>query len=110
MITSEHLHSRVTKQRDIEKIKRFLYNIFDQVAVICYFRRQADMAVSRYSTLLKGGHVLSFEKFIQNARPENYYYNFPEIAENWASVFEEKNCNFRIFPPHFTLMGAVWAI
>lgn len=97
VITSEHLHSRVRKKEEIERLHAFLVSVFDEVEVVCYFRDQFDLAVSLYSTALKGGSTASLESFIDEAKPENYYYNHLRIADNWSEVFGRGNCNFRIY-------------
>jgi len=99
VITSEHLHSRLRTRVEIHRLHNFLHQIFDDVSVICYFRRQLDMAVSQYSTALRGGYRGSLERFVEDATPENYHYNFLKVAQNWSSVFGIENCDFRIFPP-----------
>jgi hypothetical protein len=98
LITSEHFSSRITRREDIEKIKKFLSKRFDEIFLICYFRNQADMAVSLYSTALNVGSVASFDTFLSSGiTQENYYYNFKAIADNWASVFGKECCNFKIY-------------
>lgn len=97
VITSEYLHSRVRKKDEIEQLYIFLSSMFDEVEVVCYFRDQFDVAVSLYSTALKVDSFASVESFVDQAEPENYYYNYLQIADNWAGVFGKTNCNFRIY-------------
>lgn len=97
VITSEHLHSRLRKQEEIEQLYTYLVSVFDEVEVVCYFRDQFDVAVSLYSTALKVNSSASVESFVDQAKPENYYYNYLQIADNWAEVFGKSNCNFRIY-------------
>lgn len=97
IITSEHLHSRVRKKEEIERLYIFLMSVFDEVEVLCYFRNQFDAAVSRYSTALKSNNFASVEQFVENAIPEKYFYNYLQSADNWAGVFGNGNCNFRIY-------------
>lgn len=97
IITSEHLHSRIRNKEEIEQLYIFLISVFDEIEVVCYFRDQFDLAVSLYSTALKIDSLASVEQFIENASPEDYYYNYLQIADNWAGVFGNSNCNFRIY-------------
>lgn len=98
IISTEHLHSRIRKPLELLNIKRFVYDHFDEVYIICYFRRKHEMAVSLYSTALKHSNQLSLEEFLtKGVGPENYYYNFKKIADNWSSIFEKKYCIFRIY-------------
>ena len=97
LITSEHFHSRLTEPSEIEALGCFLDRHFDQIEVICYFREQSEMALSFYSTHLKGAGTLSLDTFLEQVRPEYYYYNFLEIANRWSAVFGRENCNFRLY-------------
>jgi len=97
IITSEHLHSRVIKQEEIKRLHSFLTNLFDEVEVVCYFRDQYDVAVSLYSTVLRGESDVDFDSFVDRADPQNYYYNYLQVADNWSGVFGRDKCNFRIF-------------
>lgn len=98
VISSEHLHSRVRKRGEIEAIRDFLDENFDESSVVCYFRSQADMAVSLYSTALRVSATGTVDEYLDgNVIPENYYYNFKSIADNWSSVFGKNNCSFKIY-------------
>ena len=97
VITSEHFHSRLRTKDEIEKLYIFISSVFDEVEVVCYFRDQFDVAVSLYSTALKINSFAGVDSFVDQAKPENYYYNYLQIADNWAGVFGRANCNFRIY-------------
>lgn len=97
IITSEHLHSRITDKNEIKNIYNFLQSIFDDVEVICYFRNQFDVAVSLYSTALKVDALYSLDDFLQGIGPHEYYYNYLAIANNWVSVFGKEKCHLRIY-------------
>lgn len=98
ILSSEHLHSRVKARTDIARIARMLEPLFDRIVVICYFRRQGEMALSLYSTVLKSGWTMSLENFYDMVTPEKYVFNHLESAGNWAAVFGKANCSFRIYP------------
>lgn len=97
VITSEHFHSRLRQKEEIEELHSVLTSLFDKLEVICYFREQYDMVVSVYSTLLKADNFSELDDFVEQAKPENYYYNFLKIADNWSDVFGRNNCNFRLY-------------
>lgn len=97
VISSEHLHSRITSSEEVLEIHDFLMSIFDKVYVLCYFRNQADMALSLYSTALKFGHAVTLDDFMVNVHENNYYYNFENIADNWSDAFGRENCIFKVF-------------
>lgn len=97
LVTSEHFSSRLRTWEELSSIKEFLEGYFESIKIICYFRAQLEMAVSLHSTSLKGQGFGSLEIRLNQVRPENYYYNFHEIAKLWASVFGKENLHFRIF-------------
>ena len=97
LITSEHFSSRLRTLEELNSLKTFLELYFDSIKIICYLRPQEEMAVSLHSTGLKGqGHV-SLENRLKQVVPQNYYYNFHEMAKMWESVFGKENLHFRIF-------------
>lgn len=97
VITSEHLHSQLGTQREIDHVRDFLARHFDEVTVVCYFRNQFDMAVSAYSTGLKGSAVDTLEDYLAKVAPGLRYYNFLEIATQWSEAFGKERCVFRIY-------------
>lgn len=97
IITSEHFHSRVRSPNEVTALRDFLLRHFETVRVVCYFREQSDMALSLYSTSLKGDGKRSLKEFLSGVSGSDYYYNFKEIADNWSGVFGRKNCDFRIY-------------
>jgi hypothetical protein len=97
VITSEHLHSRVTRVEDVRAVADFLNRRFEDVKVVCYFRHQLDMSVSRYSTTLKGSSSSRLEDYLKTVSPDNYYYNFLAIADNWSEAFGREKCVFRLY-------------
>ena len=97
LMTSEHLHSHLTKEEDIKNLKYFLSNNFEEIKIICYFREQYNLAISLYTTSLKINETLDIDSFLSFARPANYYFNHLNIANNWAGVFGQQNCIFKIY-------------
>lgn len=97
VVSSEHLHSRVTTRDEIMSIKTFLDTVFDRTLIVCYFRSQSEMALSLFSTSLKFGHTTSLDTFMEHVRPDTYFYNFESIADNWSGIFGKESCVFRIF-------------
>ncbi len=97
LITSEHFHSRLRTKEEIERLFALLAPLMDEIVIVGYFREQADMARSFYSTAVKQMVTKRFDAFLEDARPKNYYYNFSAIADNWSSVFGVERCRFRIY-------------
>lgn len=97
LISSEHFHSRLMDPAELAALRDFLSGYFDETIVVCYFREQSDMALSFYSTQLKGGGVLELEEFLNTVRPDRYYYNHLKIADNWSNAFGVECCRFRVY-------------
>ena len=98
LITSEFLHSRLSRRGDIARLADFLSGFCTKIDVICYFREQSSMATSRYTTELLRDCTLELDDFLrEDARPANYYYDFKAIADNWSAVFGAASCHFRIY-------------
>jgi hypothetical protein len=97
IITSEHFHSRLRHREQLEALKKLLDELFERVRVVCYFRDQADYAVSTYSTKLRNAYPHSLETFLGSISPEGYYFNHEDSAALWASVFGEHACQFAVF-------------
>lgn len=86
VFSNEHLHSRIKSSAEIERLSEFLYEIFDRVTIVVYFREQLELAISHYSTAVKGGEIRDF--FIPDVSDEiPYYYDFQKIIDNW-NVFD----------------------
>ena len=107
VITSEHLHSRLTKHEEVEALNIFLKKYFNQIEVVCYFRSQFDLAVSRYSTSLKAHLSASLDAVIDNINPDNHYYNYAKVADLWSGVFGKENCIFRLYNSGHFLDGDI---
>ena len=60
VLTSEHFHSG-SSDEEIARVKALTDELFDSTTVVCYFRDQADMAVSLHSTLLRIAAVKPLE-------------------------------------------------
>jgi len=100
IMTSEHFHSQLRKPEEIRKFRDFLYSIFDEVQIVCFFREQYEMALSCYSTILKVGWSEEIEKWLEeNCTLDNYYYDYMSIADRWANEFGRENCSYELYDP-----------
>lgn len=97
LLTSEHFHSRLLQQAEVSALKAFLDEHFEQTELVCYFREQADMALSFYSTQLRGNGQRDVDEVMAHVTPSIHYYNFLSIADLWSSAFGRENCRFRIY-------------
>lgn len=87
IISAEHFSSRLHHISDLTQLRDTL-NMFD-VNIICYIRRQDELALSTYSTKILSGHRHPFnEEKISTLSP---FYNYDLMLKPWISVFGKKN-------------------
>lgn len=96
VMSSEFFHSRMKSVEQIQALKDFLSEFFDEIKIICYLRRQDKLALSHYSTLLKVGFTR------QNALPNIkeaaiHYYDYNLLIGKWEKVFSNDNIVIEIF-------------
>ena len=87
LISSEHFHSRIRTEEEMDAVHAVLTRFFDGIRVICYLREQVTTCSSYYSTSLKSGGTESFSKFMQRCAPSNYYFNYLTMLANWERCF-----------------------
>jgi hypothetical protein len=91
IISSEHFHSRLQNEEDIEKLYSFLHTIFRKITVICYFREQSSLRLSLYSTAIKAGDTRSFHEFAEGQTHDLHYYDYYSMFSKWSRVFGKEN-------------------
>lgn len=87
VISSEHFHSRLRTDSEVNNFRELMSRFFDDIRIICYLREQADTCASWYSTSMKSGSTYSFHNFVRRCRPESYYFNYFEVLANWEQHF-----------------------
>jgi len=99
VISSEHLHSRLSSIETITCLKEFLEPWVEQFEIVLYLRRQDYVAISHYSTKIKSGNPcpLPFLNISNEAIP--YYFDYNRIYDNWCTVFGKKALQVRLFSP-----------
>lgn len=97
IISSEHFHSRLKTVAEIFTLKELVSELFSEVEIICYLREQSSLALSLYSTGIKSGVNVEFNRFLANCNPDNYYYNYSKILDCWSEVFSISSLNIRVF-------------
>ena len=98
VISSEHLHSRMTQVDEIKRLRDFLQPYITDFSIVCYLRRQVDMVVSLHSTVLKGGGTPNFRDQVHNMLSGNKYYcDYRQLLKNWATVFGRAAIKARLF-------------
>jgi len=87
LISSEHFHSRIRTEEEMDNVHAFLSRYFDEIKIVCYLREQGATCASYYSTSLKTGQPTSFMDFMLRCGPRNYYFNYLDMLANWERCF-----------------------
>ena len=97
IISSEHFHSCLGEVVEIERLKILLEPWCSEIRILMYLRRQDRLAVSYYSTKLKGGDanpvLFPNLKAVEALR----YFDYLDLYKKWALVFGSANIDVRLF-------------
>jgi hypothetical protein len=97
IISSEHFHSRVNSNQEVQNAFDLFSRYFSEISIICYLREQSSTCVALYSTAIKTGLHLTFDEMLATCVSTNNYYNYYEMLSNWRNVFGFNNLNIRAF-------------
>ena len=107
ILTSEHFHSRLTTPDMVQKLYDLLSPLFSEIQVVCYFREQAAVVKSLYSTLIKSGKDTDFKKFLKTCAPDSIRYNYADTCDLWTNVFGAENFTPRLFAKEHFVDGDI---
>jgi hypothetical protein len=105
LISSEQFHSRIKTAADMDNVHRLLTGYFEEIKIVCYLREQVITCTRNYSTLLKSGEMVSFEKLLDKCRPNNAYYNYLDMLENWERCFGLDSLDICLFEKGYFVNG-----
>ncbi|MFK7974605.1 MAG: hypothetical protein AB8C02_00625 [Halioglobus sp.] len=105
IISSEHFHSRITTENEMDNVRELLSTYFGDIEIICYLRDQVSTCTSYYSTVLKSGDSSSFVEFVEHCKPKNYYFNYWKMLKNWERCFGFEALNVSLFSREKFLNG-----
>ncbi len=95
ILSSEHCHSRLVSNSEVERLYDLLNPLFDEIKVLVYLRPQDEMAVSLYSTAMKVGYT---HKTIIPVDDIDYdYYDYERLLDRWSDVFGEASLIPRVY-------------
>lgn len=97
VISSEHFHSRLVRQAEVDAVGALLDGHADEVEVLCYLRPQVDTCVSLYSTAVKVGYDLPLDEWLERCHPRNPYYDYASLLDRWATRFGHDAMVVRLF-------------
>lgn len=90
VISSEHLHSRLTNVAQIMRVKTLLEPLFDEIEIYVHLRPQVDVLASLASTQTRVGGAVR-RAFFEQAKPDRLYYNYNLLVAAWEEVFGADN-------------------
>ena len=106
LFSSEHLHSRLTKPSEIERLASLLADIgVTGTTVVVYLREPVSLAASLHSTVVKHG---SARRTPPPPEPGTYYHLLCDhrgSIERWEAVFDDVVP--RLFEPDALLGGSI---
>ena len=80
---------------EIEKLKKLMKSLFDDVTIVLYLRRQPEFLISFYNTRVRGGLLWNFSDYLdQPEEDSNLAYH--EIVKRW-SIFGKDKLKIRVF-------------
>jgi len=99
IVSSEHLHSRLTTQNEVDRVKNIFSDYIDEFQVLVYLRRQIELATSLYTTALKSRNIVpDIDTFVTKQCFENNpYYNYDLLLSKWENTFGNNALTVRLF-------------
>jgi hypothetical protein len=96
--SSEHFHSRLTADEEVECLRDLLRPIFSNVRILTYIRPQVDVALSLYSTALISGLSVEVADFVdQHCHAGSPYFNYLDYLTRWERFFSSNALTVRLF-------------
>lgn len=84
-VSSEHLHSRLTKLADIRRLSHFLGAYFSDIRATIFLRPQADLARSVQSNYVRWGIPVSRKTLLGIAK--GHYFDYWSLYRLWRDGF-----------------------
>jgi hypothetical protein len=87
LITSELISSRLSTDSEVDRLVERLYQYVDSIRFVIFLRRQDQLALSRFSSMLRSGHSEFSNVFIDYS-PFNdlFFYDFESILARFERV------------------------
>ncbi|WP_404713057.1 DUF6473 family protein [Sphingomonas sp. MMS24-J13] len=83
--SNEHCQSRLINPGEVERLYTLLRRFFKDIVVLVYLRRQDQVAVSHYSTVMKAGYT--GVHVIDPPMIDRRFYDYDALLARWSSVF-----------------------
>lgn len=102
VVSSEHFHSRLLQPDSVARLADFLHPLFSEVSVVCYLRRQDEMALSFYSEKLRAGfippEILPLRNVRRRAGSLPPFFDFESLLQRWERAFGARCISPRLYP------------
>jgi hypothetical protein len=95
IFSSESFHSRLCHRDELERLRALLLRHFGRIRIVVYLRRQDQVAVSLYSTTLRGGQTRW--EVLPWSNESDGYYNYELLLDRWSDVFSPDAICPRLF-------------
>lgn len=106
LISSEHIHSRLTTTSEISAFKEVLDQHFSSFFFVFYVRKPIDLAVSLFSTAIKDGHHMD-DLPLPTHPYWGYLCNYKLSLSKWQSIFTNAIFKVRIFDKSQFVSGSL---
>ena len=111
VVSSEHFHSRLLEACSVKQLAAFLDRLFSDVSVVCYLRRQDEMALSFYSEKLRAGFIPPEILPLRNLRRRQGtlppFFDFESLLDRWSEAFGPRRLSPRLYQTESLFHGDV---
>ena len=98
IISSEFISSRLTEEKEIEKLSTELKKTFNKLKIILYIRDPLTFYISFISEQIKRGHEINNEYFSdENFEKYKHILNYKKLLKLWNNFFTEEQFEVRRF-------------
>lgn len=104
IISAEQFWMPISEQQALA-LKSFFYTLADEVYIIVYVRRHADLMESKFNQRVRGGRRMPlFSRWAHDTMNEHSYEG---ILTSYIKAFGKQNVDVRILDPKFLIGGDV---
>ena len=96
IISSERFSQLVREAADLQALRELLAELFDDITILIYLRRQDGHFASNYSQTLRKG-IVRRPSMARWNEDRGATYDYLKLLEPWAAVFGETAIRLRVF-------------
>ena len=105
IISCETLHSRLTNEMDMDRLKNILEPLFEEINILVYLRNPVELMTSRANEYVKSGFILEIPK---PAEQQGFdIYNHELTIKTWRNRIGEGKLMPRLFDRSFLINNDV---